>query len=213
MLGHLQLSAVKASSSLLHIARYLTERSCWADDMHAMQPNTMFITIPLPPLWHNDMRKDKEASIPNLRCCAMVLMGAKAAALVAAYYCSRPSSSTCLILLCIMAASAGLAAVSHRPRPNATSAATVGITTWWSGFWKTNPDGVSASTLPASGVSRPPSTLNNVDLPQPFGPSSMCREPRCTCRSTDCRIRRFLPSGPKESSKLLISIENGVVGV
>mmetsp|Transcript_2459 Transcript_2459/g.6315 ORF Transcript_2459/g.6315 Transcript_2459/m.6315 type:complete len:222 (+) Transcript_2459:442-1107(+) len=83
------------------------------------------------------------------------------------------------------AAATSLSAMSYLPSPNATSAATVGMTTWWSGFWNTNPVGWSSLMLPELGATRPPSTLSSVDFPQPLGPSSMCREPRL--------ILRFVP--------------------
>jgi hypothetical protein len=97
---------------------------------------------------------------------------------------------------------------THRPRPNATSAATVGMTTWWSGFWNTKPDGPSASMLPPSSGSRPPSTRSSVDLPQPLGPSSMCRLPRCTCRLTPRSTWRRAAARPSDSAASFTQIEN-----
>ena len=76
---------------------------------------------------------------------------------------------------------------SSRPRPNATSAPTVGSTTWWSGFWKTKAAGAEQrATPPETGV-RPPSARSRVDLPHPLGPSRMCRVPGGTRRVAPAR--------------------------
>jgi len=53
-----------------------------------------------------------------------------------------------------------------RPRPNATSAPAVGITTWWSGFWNTNARGASTRSRPAWGRSMPAHTRKSVDYTQ-----------------------------------------------
>lgn len=60
---------------------------------------------------------------------------------------------------------------AHLPSPNATSAATVGMTTWWSGFWKTKPVGWSVTIVPLVRFTKPPSTLRSVDC--------RCQDRRC----------------------------------
>mmetsp|Transcript_23448 Transcript_23448/g.65042 ORF Transcript_23448/g.65042 Transcript_23448/m.65042 type:complete len:108 (+) Transcript_23448:195-518(+) len=62
---------------------------------------------------------------------------------------------------------------SYLPRPKATSARTVGMMTWWSGFWKTKAAGWLTLATPPLDSSRPPSVRSRVDFPQPLGPSSM----------------------------------------
>ena len=50
---------------------------------------------------------------------------------------------------------------------------------------------VRARQVPALGASWPPSARSSVDLPQPLGPSSMCRRPRGTGQA---RAAQHLPS-------------------
>lgn len=54
---------------------------------------------------------------------------------------------------------------AHLPKPKATSAPAVGSTTWWSGFWNTNPAGSAVRTKPSSGGSSPPAHRSSVLLP------------------------------------------------
>ena len=63
------------------------------------------------------------------------------------------------------------------PSPNATSAATVGMTIWWSGFWSTMPSGPSMLTSPDCRCSSRPRMRSTVDLPQPLAPARMCSVP------------------------------------
>ena len=51
----------------------------------------------------------------------------------------------------------------RRPRPKATSAPVDGMTTWWSGFWKTNARGAATRRRPPSGRNKPPHTRSSVD--------------------------------------------------
>mmetsp|Transcript_552 Transcript_552/g.1294 ORF Transcript_552/g.1294 Transcript_552/m.1294 type:complete len:224 (-) Transcript_552:196-867(-) len=70
------------------------------------------------------------------------------------------------------------------PSPNATSAPTLGMITWWSGFWNTNARGACTRSRPLHGVTSPANDRSRVDLPLPLGPSSMKRVPRGTRRDT-----------------------------
>mmetsp|Transcript_1579 Transcript_1579/g.6385 ORF Transcript_1579/g.6385 Transcript_1579/m.6385 type:complete len:143 (+) Transcript_1579:245-673(+) len=67
---------------------------------------------------------------------------------------------------------------------NATSLPTVGMMTWWSGFWNTNARGAWTLSRPLHGVTSPAKVRSSVDLPQPLGPRSMNIDPRGTRRLT-----------------------------
>ena len=71
---------------------------------------------------------------------------------------------------------------AHPPSPKATSAPAVGSTTWWSGFWNTNPAGCAVRTSPPVAATNPPAARSSVLLPHPLAPSSMCSVPSATAK-------------------------------
>jgi len=79
---------------------------------------------------------------------------------------------------------------AHLPSPKATSAATVGITTWWSGFWNTNPVGWSLIKVPIEGATRPPSTFKSVDC--------RCKHMHCVYMCVHACFRGYVLGAPTE---------------
>ena len=125
----------------------------------------------------------------------------------------RPSMPTALSASCTRSPISDGATLRFSG-PNATSAATVVVTIWSSGFWNTTPierralryapaSAPCASsntvwpislTVPWSGAANPAIRRASVDLPAPLGPTSAMRSPGPTRKSTPSSTQVAPPS-------------------